>query len=146
MKKNYPQKHFFHLNTYIELCAWKFNTFEWKRRTRTVGFQRMFGILEHWNNNQIKPFLGKLHAHLLTKMFGYWTFFRLNRVSFILCDRICFDSQMSWFCFAMMQNISSQSSWMDNSTNSIYEDLCICKCKLYMYTMEYTCVSNTYEY
>ena len=27
----------------------------------TVAFQRMFGILERWNNNQVTPSLGKPH-------------------------------------------------------------------------------------
>ena len=27
----------------------------------TVAFQRMFGILERWNNNQVTPSLRKLH-------------------------------------------------------------------------------------
>ena len=33
----------------------------WKRSTITVAFQRMFGILERWNNNQVTPSISKLH-------------------------------------------------------------------------------------
>ena len=37
---------------------------EWhilKRRTMTVAFQRMFGILERWNHKQVTPSLSKPH-------------------------------------------------------------------------------------
>ena len=37
------------------------NDIYWKRRTMTVAFQRMFGILERWNNNQVTPSLSKPH-------------------------------------------------------------------------------------
>ena len=32
-----------------------------KRRTMTVAFQRMFGILKRWNDNQVTPSLRKPH-------------------------------------------------------------------------------------
>ena len=35
------------------------NDIYWKRRTMTVAFQRIFGILEWWNNNQFTPSLSK---------------------------------------------------------------------------------------
>ena len=37
------------------------NDIYWKRRTMTVAFQRLFGILERWNNNQVSPSLSKPH-------------------------------------------------------------------------------------
>ena len=37
------------------------NDIYWKRRTMTVAFQRMFGILERWNNNHVTPSLSKPH-------------------------------------------------------------------------------------
>ena len=36
-------------------------TYTKKIRTMTVAFQRMFGILERWNNNQVTPSLSKPH-------------------------------------------------------------------------------------
>ena len=35
------------------------NDIYWGRRTMTVASQRMFGILERWNNNQVTPSLSK---------------------------------------------------------------------------------------
>ena len=37
------------------------NDIYWKRRTMKVAAQRMFGILERWNNNQVTTSLSKLH-------------------------------------------------------------------------------------
>ena len=43
------------------LFTLQMNGIYWKRRTMTVAFQRMFGILERWNNNQVAPSLSKPH-------------------------------------------------------------------------------------
>ena len=43
------------------LFTLQMNDIYWKRRTMTVAFQRMFGILERWNNNQVTPSLSKPH-------------------------------------------------------------------------------------
>ena len=43
------------------LFTLQMNDIYWKRRTMTVSFQRMFRILERWNNNQDKPSLSKPH-------------------------------------------------------------------------------------
>ena len=67
MKKNSPQKHFFrHRVRHISvkkllLFTLQMNEIYLKRRTMTVAFQRMFGILERWDNNQVTPSLSKPH-------------------------------------------------------------------------------------
>ena len=68
MKKNSPQKHFFrhkvrHIlsEEKLLLFALQMNDIYWKRRTMTVAFQRMSGILERWNNNQVTPSFSKPH-------------------------------------------------------------------------------------
>ena len=67
MKKNSPQKHFFRhkvrhiLVKKLLLFTLQMNYIYWKRRTMTVASQRMFGILERWNNNQVAPSLSKPH-------------------------------------------------------------------------------------
>ena len=67
MKKNSPQKHFFrHKVRHIWvkkllLFTLPMNDIYWKRCTMTVAFQRIFGILERWNNNQVTLSLSKPH-------------------------------------------------------------------------------------
>ena len=62
------RKHFFRhkvrhiwVKKKLLLFTLQMNDIYWKRRTLTVAFQRMFGILEQWNNNQVTPSLSKPH-------------------------------------------------------------------------------------
>ena len=52
------------LKIYVDvglLFTLQMNDIFWKIRTMTVAFQRIFGILERWNNNQVTPSLSKSH-------------------------------------------------------------------------------------
>ena len=56
----------FDLQTFLSdkkllLFTLQMNDIYWKRRTMSVAFQRMFGTLERWNNNQVTPSLSKPH-------------------------------------------------------------------------------------
>ena len=49
------------------LFTLQMNDTYWKRHTMIVAFQRMFGILERWNNNQVTPSLSKPHQLSYTR-------------------------------------------------------------------------------
>ena len=84
-KKNSPQKHFFRhkvrhiwVKKKLLLFTLQMNDIYWKRRTVVVAFQRMFGILERWNNNQVTPSLSKPHelsyiSNICKYTYLYWS-------------------------------------------------------------------------
>ena len=50
----------------------------------TVAFQRMFGILERWNNNQVTPSLSKLQELSYTSNSDMYSNSVLNNIFFIV--------------------------------------------------------------
>ena len=87
MKKNSPQKHFqAQSSTYASekkllLFTLQMNDIYWKRRTMTVDFQRTFGILERWKNNQVTASLSKPHELSYRSNTSITTFFFVENLN-----------------------------------------------------------------
>ena len=81
MKKKLPAKTLFQAKNSTYLTEKKFifklydiqmNDIYWKRHTMIVAFQRMFGISEGYNNNQVTPSLSKAHELSCRSNIKFW--------------------------------------------------------------------------
>ena len=80
----------------------------------TVAFQRMFGILERWNNNQVTPSLSKAHELNLYSCFTefkkYWLCSKFIFRPIVQTMKIDIRRPISYDCTSQNMNMAEKLS------------------------------------
>ena len=80
----------------------------------TVAFQRMFGILERWNNNQGTPSLSKPHELSYRSSSNNGTKIQLDRIIFAAIIMYCNNDSSCLYSMNIFVEKNHRSSFVDN--------------------------------